>query len=88
MKISKILIKNYRSCAETEFFPNTELTALIGPNGSGKTTVLSAIRLLSALLHVRNRRYHAEETASSASEIKVWYNWNGKTIISHKLFTY
>lgn len=81
MKISKIIIKNYRSCKVTELSPNTELTALIGPNGSGKTTVLSAVRLLSSLLHVRNRRYQKEEPLTSASEIKVWYDWDGNTII-------
>ena len=81
MKISKISIKNYRSCNYTEFSPNTELSALIGPNGSGKTTVLSAIRLLSSLLYIRTRRYRQEEIIASASELKIWYDWDGRTII-------
>lgn len=81
MKISKISIKNYRSCSYTEFEPHGNLSALIGPNGSGKTTVLTAIRLLTSLIHVRNRRYRRDEPANSASELKVWYDWNGKTII-------
>ncbi len=83
MKISKISIKSYRSCKNTIFFPNDELTALIGPNGSGKTNILSAIKLLSNLLNTRNRpRYQTkEETLSTASEIKIWLNLNGKTII-------
>lgn len=83
MKIAKISIKNYRSCKETAFSPHRELTALIGPNGSGKTNVLSAIRLLSSLFYVRRRgRYlDGEEPLSSASEIKTWFDQDGKTIV-------
>jgi AAA15 family ATPase/GTPase len=81
MKISNITIKNYRSCKETSFSPNSELSALIGPNGSGKTTVLSAIRLLSSLVNLKSRNYRNDERISSASELKVCYDWNGKKII-------
>jgi AAA15 family ATPase/GTPase len=81
MKISQITIKNYRSCKETTFSPNKELYALIGPNGSGKTTVLSALRLLTSLIHSRHRHFRADERISSASELKIWYDWNGKRII-------
>jgi AAA15 family ATPase/GTPase len=81
MKISQITIKNYRSCKETTFSPNKELSALIGPNGSGKTTVLSALRLLTSLIHSRHRHFRADERISSASELKIWYDWNVKRII-------
>jgi AAA15 family ATPase/GTPase len=82
MKITKIRIENYRSCIATEFSPNEDLSALIGPNGSGKTTVLTAIRLLRSLLLVRNRRYQTlENPATPASEIKVWYDFDGKQVI-------
>ncbi|WP_104003254.1 AAA family ATPase [Marinobacterium lutimaris] len=43
-------IKNYRSCKATKFEPHSELTTFIGPNGSGKTKTLSAVRLLASLL--------------------------------------
>ncbi|MES9852475.1 MAG: AAA family ATPase [Candidatus Thiodiazotropha sp. L084R] len=83
MKVSKISIKKYRSCKSTEFSPHRELTTLIGPNGSGKTNILSAVKLLSSLLYVRRRaRYKNEEgSLSTASEIKTWFDMDGKTII-------
>ncbi len=81
MKISKISIKNYRSCNSVEFSPNYGLSALIGPNGSGKTNVLSAIKLLANLTDTRSRHLLREDNPSSISEIKVWFDWDGKAII-------
>lgn len=78
MKISKISIKNYRSCVKTVFSPHEHLSVLIGPNGSGKTNVLSAIRLLPALCVVRSRHYGPDQPITSACEIRVDYEVEGK----------
>ena len=82
MKISKISIKNYRSCIETVFEPHASLSALIGPNGSGKTNILSAIKLLPALCFNRQMFSRRKEPESlSTSEIKTWYVVDGKQAI-------
>lgn len=83
MKISKLSIKSYRSCEDTSFSPDEELTVLIGPNGSGKTNILSAIKLLSSLLFVRRRSRlkNREDSLFSASEIKTWFDLDGKTVV-------
>jgi len=80
MKITSITIKNYRSCINTEFAPNPELTVLIGPNGSGKTNVLSAIRLLPALMSIRPRHLSSQELLGSASELKVVFDVDGISV--------
>ena len=46
MLIQNIEIKNYKSCNKTFVEFNNKLTTLIGINGSGKTSILSAINLL------------------------------------------
>lgn len=46
MKIESMEIKNYKSCTNTKIEINPRMTTLIGVNGSGKTTILSAIKLL------------------------------------------
>lgn len=80
IKLKRIQIENYRSCLSTAFEPDELLSALIGPNGSGKTNVLSAIRLLASLMSVRRRRHYTERPITSSSVIKVWYEWDGKKI--------
>jgi AAA15 family ATPase/GTPase len=81
MRITRISIKNYRSCADVVFEPHRSLSALIGPNGSGKTNVLSAIRLLPALCRNRPARYASDETGGTQSEIKTWYEIHSKKIV-------
>lgn len=81
MRIQKIKIKNYRSCVETEFEPHTNLSVLIGPNGSGKTNILSAIRLLQALCTKGPRHSEIESPLASACEITVEYDVDGTKVV-------
>lgn len=54
MRLDNIEIRNYKSCEKTSIEFERPLTALIGINGSGKTSILSAIRLLKKLSLERN----------------------------------
>lgn len=83
VKITKIAIKDYRSCGHTEFSPESRLSILIGPNGSGKTTILSAIRLLKslALFHSRRSRIDPSEAEGANCSLKVWYECDGQRVI-------
>ena len=46
IRICSIEIKNYKLCKDTKILLNGNLTALLGKNGAGKTTILQAIELL------------------------------------------
>lgn len=77
MKITKVSIKHYRTCELVEFAPHPTLSVLIGPNGSGKTNVFSALKLLQQLTHhfIRPRLASAAlaDIPSTPCEIKTWY---------------
>lgn len=82
--IRRIEIKNYRSCVDSVFEPNSGLSALIGPNGSGKTTILSAFQLLVSIVNQRYSPYRhrkSPEPFSSDCILKVTFDWNGFPII-------
>lgn len=83
-RLKKLEVKNYRSCVETTFEPNPGLSALIGPNGSGKTTILSAFQLLTSLVGMRHTPYKrniVQDDFSTDCILKATFEWNKKTII-------
>lgn len=45
MKISRVIIRNWRSVKEADFEP-ADMTVLVGANNAGKTNILSAINFL------------------------------------------
>ena len=47
MRVSKLLIEDFRSYARTERTLSAGVTALVGRNGAGKTNVLEAIHLIA-----------------------------------------
>jgi AAA15 family ATPase/GTPase len=59
IRIRRLEIFNYRSCIKTNIDINTDLTALIGVNGVGKSNILNSIQLLKKIS--RNRFFHQKE---------------------------
>jgi len=49
VRLKNIRIRNYRSCTDTSFSLEDDISVLIGPNGSGKTNILNALLLLNNL---------------------------------------
>ncbi len=45
----KLIARNFRTLESLEWSPRPGVNLLVGPNGSGKTTVLSALKFLSVL---------------------------------------
>ena len=76
--IRTLNISNYRSCLETSFELQPDLSVLIGPNGSGKTNVLHALLLLRELNAEPAIRPH-DEPAVDKSRLKVKFQVEDKT---------
>jgi energy-coupling factor transporter ATP-binding protein EcfA2 len=79
--IERIDIRNYRSCFETSFELQPDLSVLIGPNGSGKTNLLNACVLLRKLTSERLHRNRSEEQATSECRLKMSFRVKSKRAI-------
>lgn len=79
--IKKISISNYRSCLDTTFDLNPNLSVLIGPNSSGKTNILNALLLLRKLVEEGAYPSFDEERPTVQCTLKVWFDLDGKTVI-------
>ncbi len=57
MHLDHLEVFNFRSCRESKFWFQPDLTVLVGENNSGKSSVVDAIRLISAPSDGRRTRY-------------------------------
>ncbi len=76
--IEKLEISDYRSCAKTAIELQPDLSVLIGPNGSGKTSILNAFLLLRSLIGGRNFIGRGTEEAANESRLKATFRHNEK----------
>ncbi len=79
--IEKLEISDYRSCIDTTFDLQPDLSVLIGPNGSGKTNVLKACVLLRTLTQSPDGGYRRIGDALNESRLKSTFKLHGKKII-------
>ena len=53
MKIRRLIIKNFRQLKDIDLEISKDLSVIVGPNASGKSTIFEAIRLAKAVLFPR-----------------------------------
>lgn len=83
MKIKKLIIKNYKNL-ETELLHNSDIIALIGNNGSGKSNSLEAMSQIFRSLYKDTRldfNYEIEYENSLKNLITIVKSGSGKPII-------
>ncbi len=78
--INKIELQNYRSCLQTAFDAQPQLSVLIGPNGCGKTNILNAILLLRKLTS-KAEPFFEDEPPTTKCKLKITFGIDGKKII-------
>lgn len=80
MYISKLSIRNYRNFKNVSLCFNKEVNTIIGENGSGKTNLLQAIRVLLDESLPRTYRFYESDFNRSLE------NWKGHWIIIQIFF--
>jgi len=79
IKIKSINIRSYRSCINTKLELNNKLTALIGINGVGKSTLLNAILLFERAFHNNYYRYRNVK-GSNICHLNIVIEYKGKDV--------
>ena len=85
--LKSISLTNYRSCKHTDFPINSNLSTLIGANGSGKSNILNGILLLRKIA-VTRRDLPDNEHNQSSSKLKATFSINEKDITIDMLVKY
>lgn len=71
MKLTKLILNNYRSFGPVETTINiSDLTAIIGHNSSGKTTILSALTKMFGNSKIKRSDFHISENETPDSILK------------------
>lgn len=85
MKLTKLILNNYRSFGPTETIIRiSDLTAFIGQNSSGKTTILSALLKLFGNTRINKSDFHIpldkspDEIEESEFYLEAYFEFNSK----------
>lgn len=68
MHLSRVIIKNFRSCYDTSVELRPALTLLVGENNAGKSNIIDALRLTTAPSSGRRTRYFEPSDRSVGRE--------------------
>lgn len=71
MRLDKLILRNFRNIANSEFEPDPHLSFLFGANGQGKTSFIEALGFLATLKSFRG---------SKSAEIMRWGSLNSEVI--------
>jgi putative ATP-dependent endonuclease of OLD family len=66
VRLSKLILRNFRSCFSVEVEFPSDLVVLLGENGSGKSNIIDAIRLITA--PASGRRYYYPDVERDISK--------------------
>ncbi len=92
-RVESIRVENYRALKSVELRDLTPITALVGPNGSGKTTVFDVFSFLSecfqyGLRHAWDRRGRARELRTRGASGPIVFELKYREHPKHPLITY
>ena len=88
IKLRKLKITNYHSCINTTVDLNNGLTALIGVNGSGKSSILMSLRLLNKFLGTPRYAHRDTNNAIAKTTIHLDLSSQDKEIFVKIVFYY
>lgn len=84
--LERFKIAGFRSCRETEVNLHPQLTVLIGPNGSGKTTILTAIDLLRKMADPIHFYHRGDAGPGSSATMTANFNVGRKRVVMSSQF--
>lgn len=80
IQLTTLQVSGYRSLKNASFLPTSNLSVLIGPNGSGKTNVLQGLLLLRPLLGRQYFRRPATEEPLARVVVEAGYRIDNKKV--------
>lgn len=88
MRIERIKIENFRCFKEIEILFGSKATVFIGKNGTGKSSIISALRRGLSFLFAKNRDFKNNLYTSSNSNIRGFGFWDSRFDEIDRVFNY
>jgi exonuclease SbcC len=80
--INRVELRNFVSHRLTSLDFGLGVTAIVGPNGSGKTSILDAISYALFNVHSRGSLDHLVNRASDEASVKLWFTSKGRPYLA------